>query len=42
VEFFIRRMQSELDRNKDVLTPEGLAEYQEALDYYKGKLKEAR
>ena len=42
VEFFIRRMQAEIERNKDVLTPEGLAEYQEALDFYKGKLKEAR
>ncbi len=42
VEFLIRRVEDELARNKDVLTPEGLAEYQEALAFYKGKLKDAR
>jgi hypothetical protein len=38
----MKQMETELARNKEVLTPEGLAEYQEALDFYKAKLKEAR
>jgi len=42
VEFLMKQMETELARNKEVLTPEGLAEYQEALDFYKAKLKEAR
>lgn len=42
VEFLMKRMEDELARNKEVLTPEGLAEYQEALDFYKAKLQDAR
>jgi len=42
VEWLMKRMDDEIARNKEVLTPEGLAEYQEALDFYKGKLQEAR
>jgi hypothetical protein len=42
VEFLLKRMEEEIARNQEVLTPEGLAEYQEALDFYKVKLKEAR
>ena len=42
VEFLMKQVETEIERNKDVLTPEGLAEYQEALDFYKAKLKEAR
>jgi hypothetical protein len=42
VDFLIKRIDGELARNKDVLTPESLSEYQEALDYYRSKLKEAR
>ncbi|MBI3855421.1 MAG: hypothetical protein HY293_06995 [Planctomycetes bacterium] len=40
--FLVRRMEDELERNKGVLTPEAMAEYQEALEFYKGKMKEAR
>jgi hypothetical protein len=42
VEFLIQRIEGELARNKDVLTPAGLAEYREALDFYTSKLKTAR
>jgi len=42
VRWLMRRIEDELARNKDVLTPEGLAEYQEALDFYKRKFKEAQ
>jgi hypothetical protein len=42
VEFLIQRIEAELARNKDVLTPEGLAEYDEAMDFYRKALKLAR
>jgi hypothetical protein len=42
VDFLAKRVEDEIARNKEVLTPEGLAEYEEALVFYKGKLKEAR
>ena len=42
VEFLVQRMEQEVARNQGVLTPEAMAEYQEALEFYKGKLKEAR
>ncbi len=42
VEFLIRRVEEEMARNKDVLKEDSLAEYQEALDFYKARLKDAR
>lgn len=42
VEFLMGRVEQEIDRNRAVLTPEGLAEYDLALDFYRGKLKDAR
>jgi hypothetical protein len=42
VEFLLQRVEDELARNKEVLTPEGLAEYREAADFYRKKFQEAR
>ena len=42
VEFLMKQMETEIARNKEILTPEGLAEYQEALDFYRERLKNAR
>lgn len=41
-EFLVRRMEEELARDRDILSPESLSEYQEALAYYQARLKEAR
>jgi hypothetical protein len=41
-EFLLKRVEDEIARNKEVLAPESLAEYREALDFYKKKLQEAR
>jgi hypothetical protein len=42
VEFLLKRVEDETARNKGLLKPESLAEYQEAADYYRKKLQEAR
>jgi hypothetical protein len=42
VEFLIRRVEEEIARNKDLLPAAAMAEYQEALEFYKDKLATAR
>ena len=42
VEFLLKRVEDEIARNKEILTPESLAEYQEAAEFYRKKLQEAR
>ena len=42
VEFLLKRVEDEVVRNREVLNPESLAEYQEAADFYRKKLQEAR
>jgi hypothetical protein len=42
VEFLLKSVENEIARNKDVLAPEAMAEYQEALDFYKSRLVTAR
>ena len=42
VDYLIRRMKEELARNKGVLRPEGLKEYEEALRVYEELAKQAR
>lgn len=40
-EYLVRRMEEELDRNRDVLKPEALEEYREALKIYQGLVERA-
>ena len=42
VDYLIRRMKEELARNKDVLRPEGLKEYEQALRIYEELAQQAR
>ena len=42
VDYLIRRMKEEIERNRDVLRPEGLEEYHHALQVYQEIAKEAR
>ena len=42
VEFLLRRVQEELARNREILAPEALAEYNEAADFYRSKLEGSR
>jgi hypothetical protein len=42
VDYFIRRMKEELERNEDVLRPEALHEYREALRTYEDIAARAR
>ncbi len=42
VRYLIRRCEEEIARNKDVLSDAELAEYREALEFYRGKLETAR
>ena len=42
VRYLIQRCEEEIARNKDVLSDAELAEYREALEFYRGKLAEAR
>ena len=42
VDYLVRRMKEELERNKEVLRPEGLAEYREALRAFEKLAAEAR
>jgi hypothetical protein len=42
VEYLISRVESQIDRNKDVLSPEALAEYREALARYQEIAKTAK
>ena len=42
VRYLIQRCEEELARNKDVLSDAELAEYREALEFYRGKLEMAQ
>jgi hypothetical protein len=42
VEYLLKRVEDEIARNKEVLNAESLAEYQEAAEFYRKKLQEAR
>ncbi len=42
VRYLIQRCEEEIARNKDVLSDAELAEYREALEFYRGKLETAR
>jgi hypothetical protein len=42
VRYLIQRCEEEIARNKEVLTDAELAEYREALEFYRGKLETAR
>jgi hypothetical protein len=42
VEYLLKRVQEELARNSEVLAPDALAEYKEAMDFYRSKLEESR
>jgi hypothetical protein len=42
VEFLLKRAQDELARSREILAPDALAEYNEAVEFYRGKLEESR
>lgn len=42
VQFMVRRMEAEIERNRPVFTPEQLEEFNFALQFYRDKLKSAR
>jgi len=42
VEFLLRRAEDELARNREILAPEALAEYNQAVDFYRSKLEGSR
>ncbi|MFH1919182.1 MAG: hypothetical protein ABIP48_04735 [Planctomycetota bacterium] len=42
IDYLVRRMQEELDRNRDVLPPEALEEYRDALRAFQTIAAEAR
>ncbi len=41
VQYFLERVEAEIDRNRDVLTAEQLADYLKARDFWRAKLKES-